>query len=58
MPTYTYECTDGHRIEEVQKINDKPLTKCKKCKKATKRIVVAVNFQLKGEKWFKNSGGY
>ena len=58
MPTYTYECTDGHRFEEKQKINDEPLTKCTECKKDAKRIIVSANFHLKGEKWFKNSGEY
>jgi len=58
MPTYTYECKDGHRFEAVQRITDKPLNKCTECKKAAKRIIVAANFHLKGEKWFKNSGEY
>ena len=34
MPTYEYECKKcGHNLEVVQSFNDKPLTKCPKCKK-------------------------
>ena len=59
MPTYTYRCeTCGHTFEAVQKITDNPLTECPKCDEIVKRIVVSGNFQLKGEKWFKNSGEY
>lgn len=34
MPTYEYQCQKcGHKFEELQKMTDKPLTKCPKCKK-------------------------
>jgi len=33
MPVYEYECSAcGHRFEEWQKINDKPVKVCPKCK--------------------------
>lgn len=61
MPTYTYKCRNmacEHIFEEVQRITDDPLTECPKCGEETTRIIVASNFTLKGEKWFKNSGEY
>jgi putative FmdB family regulatory protein len=40
MPTYEYECTHcGHTFEAFQKITDKPLQDCPKCKKKVKRLI-------------------
>lgn len=41
MPTYEYECRDcGHKFELLQKMSDKPVKKCPKCKKeAAKRLI-------------------
>ena len=33
MPTYEYECPEGHAFEKFQKINDKPRAKCPVCGK-------------------------
>ena len=34
MPTYDYKCRKcGHAFEHVQKMSDKPLKSCPKCKK-------------------------
>ena len=39
MPTYEYECKHcGHRFEEFQSINDKPLSRCPKCGKGVRRL--------------------
>nr|MBA3555399.1 zinc ribbon domain-containing protein [Gemmatimonadales bacterium] len=27
MPTYEYQCPEGHKFEKVQKMTDKPRTK-------------------------------
>lgn len=54
MPIYEYICSAcGHEEEFIQKINDKPLTKCPKCgkQKFTKQIS-STAFQLKGEGWY------
>ena len=41
MPTYDYVCPKcGHAFELVQSMNDAPLKKCPKCKKAgVKRLI-------------------
>jgi len=62
MPIYEYRCgACGHEKEVLQRMSDKPLTKCPKCgKRAFNKLVSAAGFQLKGTGWyatdFKNSG--
>ena len=54
MPFYEYECPScGYRDEVLQKINDKPLTKCPTCgKKGLKKLMSAPVFRLKGSGWY------
>jgi len=62
MPIYEYRCDAcGHQKEVLQRMSDKPLTKCPKCgKRRFHKLVSAAGFQLKGTGWyatdFKNSG--
>lgn len=62
MPIYEYRCGScGHEKEVLQRISDKPLTKCPECGKRTfRKLVSAAGFQLKGTGWyatdFKNNG--
>ena len=54
MPIYEYECKKCGDIHEVmQKIADKPLTKCPSCGGRVHRIVSASSFHLKGTGWYK-----
>ncbi len=40
MPTYEYECIHcGHTFEAFQKMTDKPLGTCPKCKQKVKRLI-------------------
>ena len=40
MPTYDYKCLKcGETFEAFQKISDKPLTKCPKCKGKVRRLI-------------------
>ncbi len=40
MPTYEYECKEcQYRFEEFQKITDKPLSTCPKCKGQLRRLI-------------------
>jgi putative FmdB family regulatory protein len=54
MPFYEYECPHcGYDEEVLQKINDKPLTKCPSCgKKGLKKLISAPVFRLKGSGWY------
>ena len=54
MPIYEYRCGEcGHQEDHLQKISEKPLTKCPACgKKAYKKLLSAAGFQLKGSGWY------
>jgi len=56
MPTYEYECTNGHTFEVVQRITEDPLKRCKVCRAKATRLISAANFILKGGGWY--SDGY
>ena len=62
MPSYEYKCAAcGHQEEHLQKVSEKPLTKCPACgRKKYKKQLSAAGFQLKGSGWyatdFKSSG--
>ncbi|MBW2280255.1 MAG: zinc ribbon domain-containing protein [Deltaproteobacteria bacterium] len=56
MPTYEYECTQGHTFEVVQRITADPLKRCKVCRAKAKRLISSANFILKGGGWY--SDGY
>jgi len=54
MPFYEYECPKcGYQEEVLQKITDKPLTKCPSCgKNSLRKLVSAPVFRLKGSGWY------
>ena len=54
MPIYEYECSKcGHHLEVMQKMSDKPLTKCPKCKASKlEKIFSQTAFQFKGSGWY------
>jgi len=54
MPIYEYRCDAcGHQEEHMQKVSEKPLTKCPGCgKKTYKKQLSAAGFQLKGSGWY------
>jgi len=39
MPTYDYECENGHRYELVQSMKDDALTHCTQCDAKARRII-------------------
>jgi len=39
MPLYEYECVKGHRFEVVQKLNERPLSKCSVCSAKARRVI-------------------
>jgi len=54
MPIYEYRCAEcGHQAEHLQKVSERPLSKCPACgKKAYKKLLSAAGFQLKGSGWY------
>lgn len=55
MPVYEYGCTQcGKHFEELQKVSDKPLKKCKNCGGKLERLISQTSFALKGGGWYKD----
>jgi putative FmdB family regulatory protein len=54
MPIYEYACAAcGHKFEEWQKMSDKPVTVCPKCKaKKVEKLISHTSFKLKGGGWY------
>jgi putative FmdB family regulatory protein len=53
MPIYEYECRKCHaHLEVMQKITDKPLTKCRSCGGRLEKQWSSTSFQLKGAGWY------
>jgi putative FmdB family regulatory protein len=54
MPIYEYACAAcGWKFEEWQKITDKPVRTCPKCKKQkVERLISQTSFSLKGGGWY------
>jgi putative FmdB family regulatory protein len=49
MPTYEYECPEGHAFEKFQKMTDKPRTRCPVCgKPATRKISGGAGLVFRG----------
>lgn len=63
MTTYVYKCDLCEHVAEIkQNMSDKPIETCPSCgvmgKEYFKRIIQPSNFILKGNNWYKKSGGY
>lgn len=53
MPIYEYTCLKCNAHTEVlQKMTDKPLTRCRKCKGKLEKQWSQTSFQLKGTGWY------
>ena len=53
MPTYEYQCPEGHLFEKFQKMTDKPRAQCPTCGKAATRKISGGHGLV-----FKGSGFY
>ena len=61
MPIYVYRCEKcNHEYDRLEKLDAPTENECPECAGIGRRIISSKhgNFQLKGEKWFKNSGEY
>lgn len=53
MPTYEYECPEGHAFEKFQKMTDKPRVKCPVCGKlATRKISGGAGLVFRGSGFY------
>ncbi|MFZ1985796.1 MAG: FmdB family zinc ribbon protein, partial [Desulfatitalea sp.] len=53
MPIYEYQCDQCGRVEEIlQKITDKPRTKCNHCSGKLHKLISQNAFHLKGTGWY------
>jgi putative FmdB family regulatory protein len=53
MPTYEYECPEGHRFEKFQKMSEKPRAKCPVCgKPAVRKISGGAGLVFKGSGFY------
>jgi putative FmdB family regulatory protein len=53
MPTYEYECPEGHAFEKFQKMADKPRAKCPVCgKPATRKISGGAGLVFRGSGFY------
>jgi putative FmdB family regulatory protein len=53
MPTYEYECPEGHTFEKFQKMTDRPRAKCPACgKPAVRKISGGVGLVFRGSGFY------
>lgn len=53
MPTYEYQCPDGHSFEKFQKMNERPRAKCPTCgKPAARKISGGAGLVFKGSGFY------
>lgn len=53
MPMYEYQCDAcGVVFEARQKFSDPPLTECRSCGGAVKKLISQTGFALKGGGWY------
>ncbi|HEX2217954.1 MAG TPA: zinc ribbon domain-containing protein [Gemmatimonadales bacterium] len=53
MPTYEYECSEGHTFEKFQKMTDKPRAKCPVCgKPAVRKISGGAGLVFRGSGFY------
>jgi putative FmdB family regulatory protein len=53
MPTYEYQCPEGHEFELFQKMSEKPRAKCPVCgKAATRQISGGAGLVFKGSGFY------
>jgi putative FmdB family regulatory protein len=53
MPTYEYQCANGHHFERVQKMSDEPVAKCPECgAQASRKISGGQGLIFKGSGFY------
>ncbi len=58
MPIYEYRCSRcGHEFEVIQRISDRPLTRCEDCGGRLEKLLSRSAFLLKGGGWYADGYG-
>ncbi len=58
MPVYEYQCDScGLVFEAMQKFSDAPLSECRSCGAAVKKLISQSGFALKGSGWYQQGYG-
>lgn len=58
MPIYEYRCTGcGTEFEVIQRISDRPLTRCEDCGGRLEKLLSRTAFLLKGSGWYADGYG-
>jgi len=53
MPIYEYKCSEcGALFEVLQKINNPPLKKCKRCGGDVRKVISTPAIQFRGSGWY------
>ena len=53
MPIYEYVCQKcKHHLEIMQKMSDKPLTRCPECRGKLEKVFSQTSFQFNGSGWY------
>ena len=53
MPTYDYQCREGHRFEVFQKMSDDPVAECPECGAEARRLISGgAGFLFRGEGFY------
>src|SRR5262245_9831328 len=52
MPIYEYQCDKCGDFETMQRMSDKPLTKCPTCRSKVTKLISSTTFHLKGSGWY------
>lgn len=53
MPTYDYQCEQGHQFEVFQSMKDDPLTECIECGSRARRLIgPGAGFLFKGDGFY------
>ncbi|MHB1361656.1 MAG: FmdB family zinc ribbon protein [Thermoleophilia bacterium] len=58
MPIYEYRCLKcGHQFEKMQKIADRPVSRCEKCNERVTRVFHPVAIHFKGSGFYSTDYG-
>ncbi len=53
MPTYEYQCPNGHRFDLFQKMSDEPRAECPECGAEAQRVISGgAGFLFKGDGFY------